>query len=66
LEALARKDVGIFIAIFSVLRPKGTFCGGHLVHFVVIWYILSRFGILYREKSGNPGHRFIQTFCQWM
>jgi hypothetical protein len=21
---------------------------------VVIWYIFSRFGILYREKSGNP------------
>jgi hypothetical protein len=22
--------------------------------FVVIWYIFSRFGILYQEKSGNP------------
>jgi hypothetical protein len=22
---------------------------------VVIWYIFSRFGILYQEKSGNPG-----------
>jgi hypothetical protein len=21
---------------------------------VVIWYILSRFGFLYKEKSGNP------------
>jgi hypothetical protein len=27
---------------------------GHLVYFVVIWYIFPRFGILYREKSGNP------------
>jgi hypothetical protein len=25
-----------------------------LVYFVVIWYISPRFGILYREKSGNP------------
>jgi hypothetical protein len=35
------EDVGIF--------------NGHLVHFVVIWYIFPRLGILYREKSGNPG-----------
>jgi hypothetical protein len=28
---------------------------GHLVYFVVIWYIYPRFGILYPEKSGNPG-----------
>jgi hypothetical protein len=27
---------------------------GHLVYFVVIWYIFPRFGILYLEKSGNP------------
>jgi hypothetical protein len=27
---------------------------GNLVLFVVIWYIFSRFGILYQEKSGNP------------
>jgi hypothetical protein len=25
-----------------------------LVYFVVIWYISTRFGILYQEKSGNP------------
>jgi hypothetical protein len=37
----------------------GIFCG-HLVHCVVIWYILwsfdvfSAFGLLYQEKSGNP------------
>jgi hypothetical protein len=54
LEGLAVEDVGIFY--------------GHLVHFTVFWYILltfgivcgnlvyfSRFGILYQEKSGNPG-----------
>jgi hypothetical protein len=27
---------------------------GLLVYFVVIWYIFPRFGILYKEKSGNP------------
>jgi hypothetical protein len=26
-----------------------------LGYFVVIWYIFLRFGILYQEKSGNPG-----------
>jgi hypothetical protein len=26
-----------------------------MVKFVEIWYILSRFGILCQEKSGNPG-----------
>jgi hypothetical protein len=53
LEGLAKEDVGIFY--------------GHLVHFTVFCYILwtfgivcgnllciSRFGILYQEKSGNP------------
>jgi hypothetical protein len=28
---------------------------------VVIWYIFSHFGILYQEKSGNPG---LQQGCQ--
>jgi hypothetical protein len=27
------------MAIWSILRPFGIFCG-HLVHFIVIWYIL--------------------------
>jgi hypothetical protein len=31
------KDVGIFIAIFSILLPNVIFYG-HLVHFVVNWY----------------------------
>jgi hypothetical protein len=42
------------MAIWSIARPFGIF-GGHLVYFMVIWYI---FPILvccmYREKSGNP------------
>jgi hypothetical protein len=48
------------------LWPFGIFCG-HLVYFIVIWYILWPFGIFYchleyifrigmlhQEKSGNP------------
>jgi hypothetical protein len=27
----------------------------HLVYFVVIWYIFPRFGMQYKEKSGNAG-----------
>jgi hypothetical protein len=40
--------------IWSILRPFGIF-RGNLVYFVVIWYIFLRVGILYQEKSGNPG-----------
>jgi hypothetical protein len=40
----------IMLVYFMVF---GTFYG-HLVYIVVIWYIFSHFGILYREKSGNP------------
>jgi hypothetical protein len=28
---------------------------GRMVYFVVIWCIFPRFGVLYQEKSGNPG-----------
>jgi hypothetical protein len=27
---------------------------GHLVYFMVIWYIFSRFYKSYKQKSGNP------------
>jgi hypothetical protein len=47
------KMFGIFRAILSISRPTGIFYG-HLVRFVVTWYIFTRFGKLYREKSGNP------------
>jgi hypothetical protein len=47
-------DVGIFYgqlvcftAIWYILWPFGTVYGH--------WYILPRFGISYRGKSGNPG-----------
>jgi hypothetical protein len=55
LEGLAMEDVGIFYdhfvyftAKWYILWPFGAVCG-HLV------YIFPRFGMLYREKSGNPG-----------
>jgi hypothetical protein len=41
----------IFWTIY--IWPFGVFYG-NLVYFVVIWYIFLRFGVLYREKSGNP------------
>jgi hypothetical protein len=38
---------GLFYGHLVYLRPLGIFCG-HLVN-------VSRFGMLYQEKSGNPG-----------
>jgi hypothetical protein len=46
------EDVGIFMSKWCILWPNGIFYG-HLVHFVVIWYIIFSCGMLYREKSGN-------------
>jgi hypothetical protein len=51
---LQRKILVYFMTIWSILRPLEMFYG-HLVYFVVIWYISPRFGILYQEKSGNAG-----------
>jgi hypothetical protein len=36
-----------FMAIWSNLRPFGTFYDGHLVYFTAIWYIFWPFGIVY-------------------
>jgi hypothetical protein len=43
-----------FMTILSILRPLEIFYS-HLLYFVVVWYISPRLGILYQEKSGNPG-----------
>jgi hypothetical protein len=59
--SLAMEDVGIFMTILStlctvkwyILLPFGTFYG-FLVYF-------SRFGVLYREKSGNPSVNILQS-----
>jgi hypothetical protein len=45
---------GLWIGHFGyILLPFGVF-SVYLVFFVVIGYIFSCFGMLYREKSGNP------------
>jgi hypothetical protein len=41
------------MTIWSILWPLERFYG-HLVNFVVIWYIFPPLGILDQEKSGNP------------
>jgi hypothetical protein len=43
-----------FVPIGNILQTFGVFYK-HLLHFVFIWYIFSGFGIMYQEKSGNPG-----------
>jgi hypothetical protein len=43
-----------FMSIGNILRRFGIFYD-HAVHFVFIWYIFSGFGMMYLEKSGNPG-----------
>jgi hypothetical protein len=47
-----------FTAIWNILRSFGKFYD-NLVHFVFIWYIFFRLGILHQEKSGNPGADFM-------
>jgi hypothetical protein len=48
------EDVGKLYGHLVYFWTFGMFCG-YLVYFEVIWLIFSRFGILYQEKSGNPG-----------
>jgi hypothetical protein len=50
------KILAKLLTIWSILLPLENFYG-HLVYFVVVWYIFPRFGILYQEKSGNPDFR---------
>jgi hypothetical protein len=50
------------MVIWNILRPFSIFYV-HLVYFIVNWYMLSRFGILYQEKSGNPAW---VRFLQWL
>jgi hypothetical protein len=47
------EDVGIVYGHFVYFMAK-LYSFGRLVHFEVIWYIISHFGMFYREKSGNP------------
>jgi hypothetical protein len=54
LEGLVMEDVGISNGYLVFLRLLDIFYE-HLLYFLVIWYIYPRFGMLYQEKSGNPG-----------
>jgi hypothetical protein len=42
------------MSIWNILLTFGIFYD-HWVHFVFICYIFSGLGIIYQEKSGNPG-----------
>jgi hypothetical protein len=44
-----------FMAIWNILWRFGIYYD-HLLHFVLILVHFSGFGIMYQEKSGNPGH----------
>jgi hypothetical protein len=62
-EELGMEDAGIFyghLVYFVAIGYKyfvaiGYILLGNLVYLMVIWFIFSRFGMLYQEKSGNPG-----------
>jgi hypothetical protein len=41
------------MAIWNILQTFGIFYD-RLVQFVLVWYIFPGFGIMYKEKSGNP------------
>jgi hypothetical protein len=45
-----------FMDIQSISQQFDIFYG-HLAHFVVMWYIFPRFGMLYQEESGNPAFK---------
>jgi hypothetical protein len=58
------EDVNIFKANLSILRPFDLVFG-HLEYFIVIWYIFSRFGMLYQEKSCNPAYYQKRICSPW-
>jgi hypothetical protein len=59
-RVLLWKIIVYFITIWSILRPLEKFYG-HLVYFVVSWYIFPSFGILDQDKSGTPGSGEIKS-----
>jgi hypothetical protein len=44
----------LFTAIWYILWLFGIFYG-YLAYFMVLWHIFPHFGMLNKEKSGNPG-----------
>jgi hypothetical protein len=59
-EGLAMVSVGILYGHLVYLRPFGL-CHCHLIYFVVIWYIFSRFGMSYHKKSGKPARGWFSS-----
>jgi hypothetical protein len=54
LEGIAMEDFGTFYVILVYFMAI-CYIYVHLLYFLVIWHISPHFGILYQEKSGNPG-----------
>jgi hypothetical protein len=52
LEGIGLENVYICYGHLDYLRKLGIFYD-HMVHFVLMWDILSGFGIMYQENSGN-------------
>jgi hypothetical protein len=44
-----------FIVIWNIDAHLQYFMAISVIYVVVVWYIFLRLGILYQEKSGNPG-----------
>jgi hypothetical protein len=55
-RVLEWKMLVYFIVIRNILRSFGICILWPFGNVVVIWYIFLRFGILCKEKSGNPGY----------
>jgi hypothetical protein len=53
-KAFDTKMLIYFMDIWNILQTLGKF-NDHLVHFVLIWYILSGFWYHAPRKYGNPG-----------
>jgi hypothetical protein len=50
----------------NTLRTSGIFYGHLVIYIVAIWRIFLHFGILCKEKSGNPDWNFVVPFCSFM
>jgi hypothetical protein len=50
------------MTIWNILWPLGVIYG-HLVYFVVTWYILHILVCFDQEKSGNPAHILSQSLA---
>jgi hypothetical protein len=54
------ENVGVFYGHLVYFTPNHVFLC-HLAYFLLFDKILSWFGMVYQEKSGNPGWNFLST-----